>query len=712
MNCHSRSLRGVGTALLVGAALAAFLPVNTEAMQRRAPEPDPEHAVPAEPPEPPSFVAAPGPEMAHEWEAGFAERRRLLIEQIAENYRPTDWHDRGKYSFPKALARFYLHGTEDGEGNAYIAEYAEESGRGYRFFHFPFVGMSRLMKEFPEAPALVEHRDEFLGRILTDTSHYNALTAEGTENHVGMSRTSGYLFATEAREIPGLAATAEDWEARIKAWALDWARKIYHVGTGEWDSSVYTTYNLIGWINLHDHAHDAELRATARAVLDFYAAAIALKYTQRVYGGPESRGTTDYTRRSSATEYLGWLWFGQAAEVDEPEFWRTSEYIQSIYAALSDYRPPAAAVALARKEFPRPATYVNTKPSYLLTRPAESVEVFHIGATYTLGSVFTPYGGWANSSYGTVNWKMVLENPGGAPGIVWGNGGMKSDRHGRGRNPFDQFAQHESVLVQMTRVPENAAAIRDEVNALIDEWKVAFRRDFEKRWDDDTDHNPVGRGGQGSLDDAPRSHIFLPADAEVIERDGVVFAAYAGTWLAVRSLGNDLPRKSDGRLSDHGTPGSLAGFVLEAGDFLTHGPFLDFQRAVLDRTALDRSRLADGRVVYTDLAGREIDVRYQTAGEWVEPDYDWNFGVTEQRVILTTDDWIQPDWPTGEGHGRLAAWSVDGVPADHAARRAVYDGPNLSLDGGVLRLRGQEATHVVDFSGTLPAFRSEPADAL
>ncbi|MCC5806983.1 MAG: hypothetical protein JJU00_11710 [Opitutales bacterium] len=699
-----RLQRGIFAATLVLAAAAA-LPADAEAMQRRTAEPE----APA-PVEPPDFAAASGPESPDEWEAGFAERRRLLMEQIAEHYRPTEWHDRGKYSFPKALARFYIHGTEDEAGNGYIAEYARESGHGYGFFHFPFVGMSRLMKEFPEAPALAEHRDEFLDRILHDTSHYNALTAEGTENHIGMSRTSGYLFATEARDMPALADTAEDWEARIKAWALDWARKIYQVGTGEWDSAVYTTYNLIGWINLHDHSGDAEIRAAARAVLDYYAAALALKYTQRVHGGPESRGTTNYTRRSSASEYLGWLWFGQAEEAGEPDFWRTSEYIQSVYAALTDYRPPAAAVALARKEFSRPATYINTKPSYLLTRPAESVEVFHIGETYTLGSVFTPYGGWADSSYGTVNWKMVIENPSGAPGIVWGNGGMKSDSHGRGRNPFDQFAQHESVLVQMTLVPENAAALRDEVNTLINEWKEAYRRDFEQRWGNDSDHNPVGRGGQGSLDDAPHSHLFLPSDAEVIEADGVVFAAYAGTWLAVRSLAEKSPRRGEGRLSDHGTPGTLAGLVVEVGSFPAHGAFEDFRRAILDRTALDRSRLAGGRLVYTDLAGREIDVRFNTAGEWVEPDYDWNYGVTEQRVVLTTDDWNQPDWPSGEGHGRLASWSIDGVPSDLPARRAVFDGPNLTLDGGILRLRGKEATHVVDFSGTRPEFRTKPAD--
>ena len=708
MNRLFRLPSGIFPAVLVLAFPAAF-PTDAEAMQRRTAEP--EAPAPVEPPEPPAFAVAPGPESPDEWEAGFVGRRQILMRQIAEEYRPTDWHDRGKYSFPKALARLYLHGTEDEEANGYIAEYALESGRGYGFFHFPFVGMSRLMKEFPGAPALAGHHAEFLERILRDTSHYNALTAEGTENHVAMSRTSGYLFATEALDLPALAETAEDWEARLKAWALDWARKIYQVGTAEWDSSVYTPYNLIGWINLYDHAGDAEVRAAARAVLDYYAAALALKYTQRVHGGPESRGTTNYTRRSSASEYLGWLWFGHAREADEPGFWRTSEYIQSVYAALTDYRPPAAAVALARKEFPRPATYINTKPSYLLTRPAESVEVFHIGETYTIGSVFTPYGGWANSSYGTVNWKMVLENPGGAPGIVWGNGGMKSDAHGRGRNPFDQFAQHESVLVQMTLVPENAAEIRDEVNALIDEWKEAYRRDFVKRWGDDSDHNPVGRGGQGSLEDAPRSHLFLPADAEVLEADGVVFAAYAGTWLAVRSLAEETPRRENNRLSDHGVPGTLAGFVLEVGSFPAHGSFGDFRRAVLGRTVLDRTRLGEGRLVYTDLAGREIDVRFNTTGEWVEPDYDWNYGVTEQRVILTTDDWKQPDWPSGECHGRLASWSVDGVPVDHATRRAVFDGPDLHLDRGVLRLRGKEATHVVDFTGTLPDFRTEPADA-
>lgn len=641
-------------------------------------------------------------------EAEFAARVQLLLTQIADEYSPTVYWDRGKFSFPKAMARFELHGLADEEAAAYVAEYAEASGKGYQFFHFPFIGMARLMARYGEAPAIQQHREEFLRRILLDEGHFNALTSEGTENHVGMSRTGGYIFALQAADIEDLSERAAFWQTQLSDWLRRTAARFYEVGNAEWDSSVYAVYNMAGWFTLFDYSPDAEIRAIARAVLDYYATFIALKYSQRVYGGPESRAGGRPDSRSASTEFLGWLWFGEAAEADEPDFWRGSEYIQSVYAATSTYRPPPGLSRLARKDGSVLGTYINAKPSYLLTRENESTEVFRIGPSYTMGTVFTPYGGWASSSYGTLNWRLTALCGEVGPAVFTGAGGFWGDTRARGRSPFDQFVQEGNVLVQMTRVPsEIEAEWTSAIEPRLREWRTRFREYFEKRWGPEGNHNPVNwrTPDRALFEQARRSFLYFPPDVTVVEGDEVVFLAHGATYLAVRSLGRERPVVERGRLADEADFDQIAGFVIEVHSGATEGEgaFAQFQETSMQSSRLDRRALADGRVVFHS-QDRLLEVAFTDAGEWVEPDYDWNFGVAEPRVFLTTDDWIQPDWPSGPMHGRLAQWWVDGQRVDYTTHRAVIDGPGILLKDSVLTISLGDEPYVVDFSGAGPRF--------
>lgn len=120
------------------------------------------------------------------------------------------------------------------------------------------------------------------------------------------------------------------------------------MGVAEWDSSSYTTFNLIGWLNLYDFAKDEKIKKAAQAVLDYYASTIALKYTYGIYGGAEQRGGGAVESFRSYTDYLAWLWFSEEIPKDD-KFLVWPAYIQTIYAATSSYRPPKEALALARK---------------------------------------------------------------------------------------------------------------------------------------------------------------------------------------------------------------------------------------------------------------------------------------------------------------------------------------------------------------------------
>lgn len=637
-------------------------------------------------------------------DSGFGERVGILQQQVADSYSPTRWHDRGKYSFPKAIARMEVYGLEDGEAAGYIREYADGT---YGFFHFPFVGMARLLCGYPESSAIRANRADFLERILLHDpgDHFNALTGEGTENHVSMSRTSGYLFAQEAAGVPELEESAERWMRLLKPWILDWAYRIYHYGTGEWDSNPYTAYNLVGWLNLYDFAEDPEVRRAAGAVLDYYAANIALKLTQGLLGGPESRGSARQgPLPGSATEYLGWLWFGPTGPAEREGFFKGSEYIQSVHAATSRYRPPAALRTLAAKAIPTPALYHNTKPNYQLTQKAESTETFLIGDSYTLGTVQTPHGGWLNTAYGVVNWKLVIGNPAGLPAVITGNGGMKSTDHARGRNPFDQFLQYRSTVVQMTRVPSNAEALAAEVAESFEAWKGQSRSDFRERWGrpHQFEESHLSDNARGGLETAGWSLVYFPESVECVVRGPRAFLRHADTFVLLHTLSGRAPEKGAGKLIDRAGRDRVSGFVIEVAEAAGYASFEAFIETAGAMAGPEQVKEGVAEFHYTTLAGDRLGFQYSLSGTWSEMIYDWGSGVTGQRVGFNTDDWQQPDWPSGPGHGRIARLAVNGKRYRPHDPDAVIKGPFLSLENGVLRISDPRGNrHTVD-AATFP----------
>ena len=651
-----------------------------------------------------------------DFQAGFEARNQILLQKVAQDYKPAQWHDRGKYSFPKAIARIEVYGNEDAEALGYLREYA--NGR-YDFFHFPFVGLIRLLGLYPENSVIREQRQEMLERILNHDPqyHYNALTGEGTENHVAMSRTSGYLFAEEAMQYPDLAEKAAEWQRLLKPWILQWARHCYAVGTGEWDSGVYTAYNLIGWLNLYDFARDPEVKAAARAVVDYYAANMALKYTDGFHGGAESRGSTRYDQAPrTATEYFDWLWFGEADQSTGKEFFKGAEYIQAVHAASSSYRPPAAVVALARKQrgsVVMPAEYRLSKPDYLMLEAGRiGEETFCIDHSYTAGTAQTRVGGWSNASYGLINWKVVLRNPSGQPAVLWGNGGMKSTQHARGRNPWDQFGQSGRVIIQMTRVPEDAQAEAEQMAALVEHWREAHDADFQKRWGRQHMEYPehVMDTARGKVEDASQSFVLSPGAAVpfrlVVGRTDAAWMAHGSNVVIARTLsGNAIVFADNGAIFDRTEPGDVCGFILEIVPLNEEGLPLD--NAALQAIAgTGLAYDADSRRwTYTDTTGRRIGFAYSETGDWEEMMFDWGWGVQDQQVSFNNPALQHPDWPVGAGQGRLLQLWVNGQSQQRLPDGVVIDGPDLRLSGGVLEVLTEgRAAYRVDFSGQLPRF--------
>jgi hypothetical protein len=310
-----------------------------------------------------------------------------------------------------------------------------------------------------------------------------------------------------------------------------------------------------------------------------------------------------------------------------------------------------------------------------------------------------------NTAYGIINWKLVMMDDDGQPAVIMGNGGMKSMNHARGRNPFDQFLQHRSTVVQMTRVPENAEAMQEEVGRIFEAWREEVRADFRQRWGrEHTFHGQhLSNSGRGSLENARFSNVFIPDSATVAQRGLNTFVQYGETYVALIPLSGSSPVIEEGRITDSAPRGQVSGFVIEVAEGV-------------DWDSLDAfvSAFPEGRLEpdpddplafrYRCLNGDSLRFRYADRGSWREMIYDWGSGVTEQQVGFNNGSWQQPDWPAGADQGRIPTLRVNGERVRYPSS-AILSGPFLKLDNAHLRLSDPEGNrYSVDYSEPVPRF--------
>lgn len=675
-----------------------------------------------------TFLIIPLALSAQDYEAAFQQRSLLLINQVADKGDPGVGNpiDPEKFNWPFVLARLHKYGLNDDTANARIHRFRLRSP-----FHFTLVGMARIMNQFAGAPRMLEHRQLYLQNIFNRNDSYNAWTDEGTENHTNMARTSGYLAAQNALNNPAFPDAATRL-ATSKIWVMDYAKRLYYGGASEWNSSQYAAYNIIGWLNLYDFATDPEVKAAARAVLDYYACELAIHYVQGWLGGAEMRAVGVPILNNSGNnltnvfvpqggDYFAWLWFGDLCREIGANYWTGREYYQSVHAALSNYRPPHIAVKLARGELAVPASYKMSWAGYYCLDPSYLHAQLYHSHGFTLGSAYLPYGGWGGGSFAIISWKLVgkvSKVPGDTvkfPQFVTGAGRYYNQNRGRGRQPYDQFVQHKNVLIQMTRTPTNAAAIDQQVAGIFQTWDQLWRNDFIQRFsatDDKLSMPPVVKisNPQPTRNE---SYISFPANATYEWVNNVFFIRLEQCYIAAYALGGNQPGQpvNDGNASrqmviDQAPLGSICGFVLEAVDANAFSSYETFKQAIIAKNGLDKSQIANNKIRYISLSNDTIEASYQLQGSYTEPIFDWGYGPTTRQVIQTSPPFLQPSsYPPS---GRVALWAINGDTVKLDNNWPLYEGPNVRLANRVLRMSYDSAgvTHFyqVDYSGLVPVF--------
>ncbi len=433
-----------------------------------------------------------------------------------------------------------------------------------------------------------------------------------TENLYLMRVSSVYLMAEETGN--------KETTAKYKDHLLRYTATLYRVGIGEWDSENYHGHSIAPFLNLYDFAKDMEIKRAAKACLDFYAAAGALKYYRGGFNGPTKR---DYNHSQpfggSAANAL-WVWFGDhpTGKVDH---WESDE----VHQITSAYRPPLAVINLARKNFEKPVEIFAAKPPYTATThyqtdaKPEYLETQYIAHSYLMGSLSngtSPDGGDVNGfkilAFDKENGALALHA---APGT----------------NPL----YPGSPMYKTGVVASQNRAAQQENLAL---WLV---KDGKSPW-----------------------LWVLPPSIKVSHQDKVTFLECDRTWVAIRGLGTsalkhdkDLtiqiadPKRKDNRfggyqvISARGNSEGFCGLAIEVGEKESHGSFASFKESVLS-AEVDLSDLPKGAVRYKSSDGKYLGIH------WNDNPLDlgvWRNGIRRDlsNAALYQSPVIKSDWANG-----------------------------------------------------------------
>ena len=506
-------------------------------------------------------------------EDGYNARRQNVLEGLADNNLQT-WRrgyfsggDPGKYLPGHAMAKLLI-GQEDPD----IVRLYNDDRSVREHYHFAAHNWGRFLPIFGEHILTEAKQQELAERAAAYTAYHSG---GGTENHVTQWRAQlpvlpHYLVGNGSIGRRG----KDDILNAGKEWLRGYVRGIYAGGNGEWDSSTYIIYTMNGLMNIYDFSPDEEVRLMAKAGLDWFATAYALKYRDGVFAAPQQRGFANRPHATN-TDHLGYLWFDSNAEITPQD---TRGWRYTLHAITSAYRPNRVIVDLANKELPGlPVTFHNTKPNYWGTtgspRASHFHETVHLGETFTLGSLWNGHGSQISRM------SLVIDTPEG--GVAFSGGHPRQSDHNSnktgigfadGTGRYTQTAQYKDALLSLSHAPDG------------EEHKYAYFRVDEGH---DLESVTIGE------------HTWWTTRV-------------ADTVFAVLPIGDDTPEMTihgEGRRQARflKIPGQTAGFVLQVLENMDD----DAAMAALARTTLDTSALAGNMALtYTTPAGDTLHLRF------------------------------------------------------------------------------------------------------
>jgi len=518
-------------------------------------------------------------------EAEFQQRSKDVMTKFAGSNYGNTAQENEKKSYPKAMIDFLAGNrekaitflqSEDADAKSHAHTLGIDFYSGFtlkgqirKYFYFGKYldpsyrqRMKDAMRIFTEVDPLTRrfpNRQQFWPKDNCDSW----VDCRNTDNLRAMREVAVYLFAEET----GNEATRKIYQERIRRNVYT----LYEIGQGEWDSENYLEHAVTTYVNLYDFAKDSQVRSLAKAALDWFFTSGSLKYWRGGFGGPSKR---DYSLGncvwcSLATHELG-LYFGDSP-VSDPQ-----PSPDSVHLITSSYRPPLAAIALARKQFPKPLELLNSKPTYENWLPGgdaapQFYETLYFGHTFQLGTLAQGSGGDWNG------FKMMAFNSQRGVDYFIAATGTDSTKISTSSIGGDNVAQYQNLVIWLNNKP-----------------KAPFQ-------------------------------FFLPKSAKLETTGGVTFIRYEKTWLALTPIHlnieginavatEKIPERylNDQIITALGNEG-LSGFALEIGEQETHSSWDQFKQSVLHQSRLNLGQVGDGVVEYCGVSGK-VKLQYQPQG--------------------------------------------------------------------------------------------------
>lgn len=385
--------------------------------------------------------------------------------------------------------------------------------------------------------------------------------SRNTDNLRAMRDGAIYLFAEESGN-----SDTQEWARRE---IQRYVTALYTVGMGEWDSETYHCHTTAAYLNIYDFAKDPQVKMQAKLALDHLFTAAAIKYRRGTWAGPSKRDYGGSYRQlgGSSADFFA-LYFDNV----DRKHWPELQEHDVVHALTSNYRPPAAVIELANKNFDSPVELLSTKPMYEnwkdgnSDRP-ESFETLFFGKNYQLGTLLS-----AGANNDASGFRLVADRGANDVDVFVANSRSKMNE----KFPGDQIGQYRNLVVWLRSTDKS--------------------NDFT---------------------------FMLPKRVDLEQQDGIWFAKLDRAWLAIRPINLGSPSETaftdkkvgdayvDSKLvSAKSGDAPLSGFALEVGE---GGSFEQFKQRVLKGGKLEID-MNEGRVKLTGSDGTSFVEIVHNAG--------------------------------------------------------------------------------------------------
>ncbi len=346
------------------------------------------------------------PDWPEAWKKGFNRRATHVIEEVtAKDCCGNTYFENEKRSYGRAMLSIL--GGEKKEGLKFLqkkdanADSWHKHTKGIdlfacftlkhqvrKYFYFGPYLKDKYRKRMYQAAKIWTEKDPLgrdhhafknKGRGYDPEAVNSWVDTRSTDNLKLMRDTSVYLFAEETNN--------ENVRNTYKKKLKKYITTLYYAGMGEWDSENYLGHSFVPLLNLYDFTEDPEVKKLAKAALDWMSIAAAVKYRRGNVSGPTKRDYNHPQPFRGSLAGMFWLYYGDTPVMKD--HFETDE----VHTITSSYRPPPAAVKLARKQFAPGQQLISSKPEWQVWKePLKKVkpkywETLYYSSSFQLGTL-------------------------------------------------------------------------------------------------------------------------------------------------------------------------------------------------------------------------------------------------------------------------------------------------------------------------------------